>query len=645
VPLPTCWTRHRAETAWSELDPVASAPFAEPVLDDAFRSPWLETLRAAPFEARCVASLEPREDRVSDWLQRAAAVAGHPAAEAVPLPGGTRPDDLDVVLEALAEAFAEPVRVASRDLSPELEAAIASVLWPVLDAVQARDAAEDPVRGATWWARHGGNGLLPDPDADRFDAAHPSDRAFLEASRSRTYGAAVRIARAVEAVPWGAGATDGGFDATTPRGRIRVAGTGPDDWTSNAPHLLSVDLGGDDVYTGPVGGSVDGRHPVSVHVDVAGDDLYTYPEALSGDATSLPLPSDAAGRFDRPPDVFGASASDTSRQGAGRAGIGMLFDLSGDDRYRALRASQGYAHHGVGVLFDAQGDDDYRLEDAGQGAAQFGIGLAIDLDGHDRRHALSRAQGLGFVGGVGVSVDRAGHDVYRCARAPVIHPAPQDPDSSNVSLCQGAGFGWRHDDPAYAMSGGLGWLVDRRGADRYTASVFAQGIGYWQGIGVLHEAAGDDAFDAAYYAQGSGLHFGAGVLVDDAGDDRYGASHPAPLSNGTGHDYGLGALFDARGDDEASVAAWGGGGGSCGGQGLRVDEAGTDRYRGPAAALGAATSEACPGRPSRGLFWDGGGADDYGAGGDSSRRDGARWATTRGDGAEARGSDVAAIRP
>src|SRR5690606_37171726 len=106
---------------------------------------------------------------------------------------------------------------------------------------------------------------------------------------------------------------------------------------------------------------------------------------------------------------------------------------------------------------------------------------------------------------VGVLSDREGDDVYFGHPSDVLYVSPQDAASSS-SFVQGAGFGRRADATGDYMSGGLGVLRDRAGADRYTAGVFAQATGYWFGTGLLLEGAGDDRYDAVWYVQSGDAH-------------------------------------------------------------------------------------------------------------------------------------------
>ena len=214
--------------------------------------------------------------------------------------------------------------------------------------------------------------------------------------------------------------------------------------------------------------------------------------------------------------------------------------------YVALRASQGYAHHGVGVLFDEGGDDRYRVEAAGQGAAQFGIGILMDVGrGRDRYDGEHTAQGHGYTAAVGLLYDDGGDDAYRCAPEGDRFPSAQLA-GTQASLCQGAGFGFAHDERA--MPGGIGVLLDASGNDRYVGGVYAMGVGLSEGVGMLIDGAGQDRYDARWHGLGAGVHGGAGVLVDRGeGADRYGAS-------GQGHNVLLGAGHD-RGQAYLSMRA------------------------------------------------------------------------------------------
>ena len=146
-------------------------------------------------------------------------------------------------------------------------------------------------------------------------------------------------------------------------------------------------LGGDDSYLIPAGATAALDHPVSVLIDLGGNDNYGYIPVLPA-PHALALPEDDHGRWEpvgTPGEINGpVSLSDHNRQGSGRLGAGMLFDLGdGADEYSSLRLSQGSGVYGLGLLYDDGGDDGYKAEAIAQGAGIFGIGLLIDEAGDD----------------------------------------------------------------------------------------------------------------------------------------------------------------------------------------------------------------------------------------------------------------------
>ena len=358
----------------------------------------------------------------------------------------------------------------------------------------------------------------------------------------------------------------------TPIGKIVLRATADDTYDAASMGdgvALLVDLGGNDVYEIAAGAANLGR-PVSVVVDAGGNDRYGYKVVANKLDTPGRLPSDAAGR-----NSAGRSASRVGRQGSGVLGIGMLFDLGdGADKYKSLALSQGAAVLGVGVLYDEGGDDDYRAEVASQGAATWGLGLSIDRRGNDTYRSYSFSQGFGYVRGVAIAADGAGDDlwfvnpgdpnvkadpelpnvggdpIYPSAQLPCEDPARTD--CGNNSMSQGVGEGRRADsfpDETY-MGGGHGFLLDVAGNDRYIASVFAQGAGYYRGIGALVDRAGDDVYEGLWYVQGSSAHLALGVLVDESGNDHYNPTFPVRATSiGVANDFSAAIAIDLAGDD------------------------------------------------------------------------------------------------
>lgn len=424
----------------------------------------------------------------------------------------------------------------------------------------------------------------------------------------------------------------------TPLGKVVLSGSGDDHYAAaDYPDgvALLVDLGGNDTYEIPAGAATRDL-PVSVLVDVAGQDQYRYAEHADPADQAPRLPSDGSGRLGGA--GRGRTNSRTGRQGSGLLGIGLLFDLGqGADRYRSLALSQGSAVLGVGVLYDEGGDDDYRAEVASQGAAAFGIGLLIDKGGRDAYRSYSFSQGFGYTGGVGALVDGGGDDLYFVDPGdPTVKADPerldvggdplyasaQLPDSGNNSMSQGCGFGRRADGiPDHVfLPGGHGLLYDRGGNDRYLASVFAQGSGYYRGIGVLYDGAGDDVYEGLWYVQGAAAHVSIGVLLDEKGSDRYNPTFPIRATSiGTSNDFSVGLHADLGGDDQYKAPGLSLGSGYAQGLGILINAGGNDSYTAAGyPALGGATiSGEFPftipraGALTLGLFVDAGGSDSY----------------------------------
>jgi hypothetical protein len=226
--------------------------------------------------------------------------------------------------------------------------------------------------------------------------------------------------------------------------------------------------------------------------------------------------------------------------GAGFLGIGVLVDETGDDIYLGQKFLFGCAFwRGVGVLHDVAGQDVYAAGLASLGAGINGAaGLMDDRGGDDHYQCLGLFQsgysageewdngymssGIGFGsswraeartnqvvrptlgGGFGLAHDAAGSDCYI-----------------------GSSFGL-----AASYAGGVGAVVDDAGDDTYF---------------VKRGPAGDNHSGwSGNHALGNGCHRGVGFLLDRAGNDRYSASS---LGGGTAWDRASGFLLDLGGDD------------------------------------------------------------------------------------------------
>ncbi len=479
--------------------------------------------------------------------------------------------------------------------------------------------------------------------AYNIDAAHVALLANVDQERI-TLAAAV-VARAVEIADLGrfAGMNVGEVAIDTPIGAVVLGGPGDDTYAEG--HLaeksaLFVDTGGNDVYEVPIGA---GRRftPVSVAVDLGGADRYGYAEVPSPLDKPTRPPADAAGRSTAL-GWLGQTSSRVGRQGSGVLGIGLLWDLGTDaDEYHSLSLSQGAGSLGVGVLFDEGGDDLYVAECVSQGAALWGIGALVDRAGKDQYKTFFASQGFGFVQGVGMLADGAGDDVYfadpgdPAVGGDPLYASAQLPGSGNTSMSQGAGYGRRDDTTQLYMAGGAGVLFDRAGNDQYTASVFAQGTGYWMGFGMLLDQAGDDSYKGLWYVQGAAAHFALALQIDRAGNDHYNESFPIRATSiGVGHDFSGALHIDLGGDDEYTAPGLSLGCGNSQGIGGLINLGGADHYMPQGsntygcASMGHdapfdATRDV---RPTIGIFVDAQGADTYDLPSNApAAADGASW--------------------
>jgi len=327
---------------------------------------------------------------------------------------------------------------------------------------------------------------------------------------------------------------------------------------------LSVDMGGADIYTNNAGGGLVAIAGGTLALDLgAGNDIYDGGERQGA-------------------------------QGFGGAGVGMLYDEGGSDRYVLEQFGQGGDVAGIGILYDAGGGND-RYTSPGvtpigtKAASLGGISMLIDEGGDD----TYRQDGLdGFdwaaAGGVALMADRgAGNDSYRADSLEVDLLGTKLFTAGPIQVSAEAGgatiFLDEGGDDLYrcgeivrqpcqggAGVGAFSLLWDRGGDDRYTmGQPFAdqiyvaaldlpgfpmgQGAGYGiaapagPGIGILYDEAGDDTYVAGAWAQGFGSA-GIGLLFDDAGGtDSYtvGATeHGARTNGGTWLDGALGIGID-----------------------------------------------------------------------------------------------------
>ncbi|MCU0723012.1 MAG: hypothetical protein MUC63_05265 [Planctomycetes bacterium] len=520
--------------------------------------------------------------------------APSPAPPAPPDPAAFLLEGARAVFEAAGEildAEREAAwKAAAAGLPPALQAETGRFLLAVARAARAfraAFAAAGEARAAEW-LRRGETDWFDDAKGEfrqpLFEFCRALDMTAVLFAARQVARASVPLCRAFrDALAAGDAAPVKPFAADTPLGRVAVAGPGKDEHPAGR-YLLLVDLGGDDVYGAGAGGAAWGQF-ASLCVDLGGNDRYAAEKGA--------------------PPSFGAAWG----------GVGLLFDVAGDDVYEASGDALGACAYGAGILWDASGADRYAIRGGGQGCASFGVAALLDVAGNDRYACFHYAQGAGLVRGVGALADLAGDDEYVARDDELANPSPQSP-KHNTSMAQGAGCGRRADfGDGHSASGGIGLLVDAAGNDRYSAGVMAQAHGYWYGTGILIDYAGDDEYRAAWYGQSTAAHWGLSYLRDAGGSDRYFTEISQNLGNG--RDLSLSWFEDDEGADRYDVVDRGAGCGNITGIGIFLDLAGDDAYSvGSAVSMGFGNLEVNSSFvrreiPTVGIFVDARGKDTY----------------------------------
>ena len=292
--------------------------------------------------------------------------------------------------------------------------------------------------------------------------------------------------------------------------RLMISGFGDDTLKEDADFI--IDLGGNDVYLNNAGGCDSSDDAIALCIDHVGNDQYLAPERMYV-------------------------------QGCGFLGVGMLVDMTGDDRYVARHFAQGAGIMGVGCLWDRGGDDYHEAHGFCQGAGMFGLGILMDDAGDDFYDCATIAQGGATTLGLGILSDLEGNDTYYLAVDATKDAFGQLPGYGQGGALSFRSLPWRGKLTAY---GGVGMLVDDGGNDRYRSKGWCdQGGSYIMSLGVLYDSGGDDQY-SAQTGQGSGIHITNAILIDKSGNDIYEGQF---RSGGSGGDCSPGFLIDYDGDD------------------------------------------------------------------------------------------------
>ncbi len=349
----------------------------------------------------------------------------------------------------------------------------------------------------------------------------------------------------------------------TGNGRIGIGTVNDDTWEGDFTVL--IEPGGNDHYVncriGAAYGTEDRRY--GYFVDLGGNDFYDCPDV-------------------------------NINLGAAVLGIAAFYDLGqGNDRYVAGSCALGAAMCGIATFYDDGGTDVYEGKVYTQGAAGFGIGVMVDdslqpaqvvptdeetpdpIDitawDNDRYHAYVNSQAFARTLGFAICSNKRGNEVYE-AGGVYLH-APLFADRYQ-SFSQGFAIGERGIDYA----GGIAYIIDYAGNDRYLGDVYNQGVGYWYSAGLMYDGAGNDTYEMTQYGQGSGIHLAIGGVVDVGGNDSY--TMHSGLGTGGSHDFAASMLHDRGGNDQYF------GNTSCNGGSLTnsavifIDRSGDDTYAG-----------------------------------------------------------------
>lgn len=267
------------------------------------------------------------------------------------------------------------------------------------------------------------------------------------------------------------------------------------DFNGPASGVLGIsilhDLAGNDTYRTTSQGSLAfGLFGVGLLIDDSGDDRYENLGPASGWSVGAALYG-AGLIFDRAGNDTYLGEKLTQGVGGPRA-FGAVIDAGGNDLYRAdgtnfpsaygtpgvfLAMSQGfgfgirnYAQGGIGVIYDLAGDDRYQAGEFAQGCGYyFALGLLHDAGGNDFYHGNRYTQGSSAHQAAGLLVDDSGDDLYW----------------GMTAASQGAAW-----DQSVSM------LIDRDGNDIYRADGLSQGSAAQQAVGLLIDLGGSDRYIA-----------------------------------------------------------------------------------------------------------------------------------------------------
>lgn len=477
-------------------------------------------------------------------------------------------------IAAHADRLGVPAPLPPAGIPGKLDAALGCLLGAVDAANRAHDAtfADVPRDRVRAWIESGTEGS---PELEAALAGRDHGRLVVAAAQAaRALDQALTLLEDLQA-------TDAPLGPIDLRPILRFEPGGDQFYVDN--YAVLVDLEGDDTYDNHAGGVFAAVGNAIYDVDNAKAWLYQplpggWQASVGGDVQDADFVVSSSLVVDRDGnDVYGVKHAPMFKDleegcagepvvprvgtlGGGIMGVGMLFDLGGDNLYIGRTQTQGAGHIlGVGVLYTGAGRDTFE--------------------------AIRAAQGSGLLGGVGLLVDRDGPSTY------TLRSPPLGVFNGDLTICddglryaQGSSFD-RRTGPGPTV---VGILADLGGDDRYEAGTLAQGFGQGPGFGLLYEAGGNDRYSADDRSQGAAQGRsadlnpqaipggGLALLLDEAGEDVY------TLGSPRGQGWSLGTTpGPPPGPNLVDLVDWANAQGKNTAVAVLRDRAGTDAYAGP----------------------------------------------------------------
>jgi hypothetical protein len=403
-------------------------------------------------------------------------------------------------IEATADARAR-LHDSALALDPEFAAAAALILDAVVDGqVKIQEQMRQLPRAdyqLLLQCAHPGSAAdrsCPDPERARDIALHELDRT-VQANAALAVLSAVqqalphlRDAGAVQLAASQVGTSDAPDLFSDPYRLIEIGSSASDIYYGNtvnnplldsASQLLTIDVGGEDLYLARAGGTMP-----NPNIGASGGPQLSQSNSYSF-GTFVSVTIDTAGN-----DMYSGGSC---YQGCGSLGVGLLIDLAGDDRYSASSQSQGYALEGVGLLLDYQGNDYYSSTYRSQGHGFLGgLGMLVDLLGSDTYGGQQLMQGSGSTQGAGLLIDTNGVDSYTASftgnsisqgasHLLGLGVLADGQGNDKYTLSAGGGRGWIYAPTAPPYTTGVGVFVDLQGIDTYVGAPGFNGSTWYQG--------------------------------------------------------------------------------------------------------------------------------------------------------------------